>query len=116
MQVNTVMIRRLKSDALKQLPPKLRNTVTLKVQNPEDIERLQELNKATQGISRVLNAAMTTALKGSAQAVDMFASVGKDTQQQVMKAFTDCAEIKVNLVIDHVVRFGPQAQSVMSLM
>ena len=54
MQVNTVMVRRLKSEVLKQLPPKLRNTVMLKVQNEEDRDRLQELNKETQGISKVL--------------------------------------------------------------
>lgn len=97
------MVRRLKCHALKQLPPKLRNTVMLKVQNGEDKERLQELNQETKGISRVLNAAMGQAHKGNARAVDLFASVGKDTQQQVMKAFTQCADIKINLVIEHVV-------------
>ena len=103
-QVNTVMVRRLKKEVLKQLPPKMRNTVMLKVQNEEDKERLQELNKETQGISKVLNAAMVKAHKGNAKDEALFSSVGKDTQLQVMKAFTACADIKINLVIDHVVR------------
>lgn len=107
MQVNTVMIRRLKCEVLKDLPPKLRNTVMLKAKNGEDLERLQELNKETQGISRVLNACMGRAYKGNAQAEELFASVGKETQQQVMRAFTACAELKINLVIDHVVRLLP---------
>jgi hypothetical protein len=102
------MIRRLKSDVLKQLPPKLRNTVMLKVQDEEDLERLEQLNKETQGISRVLNACMGKVHSGNAQAVEMFASVGKETQQQVMRAFTECADIKMNLVIDHVVRIQQQ--------
>ena len=42
--------------------------------------------------------------KGNAAEQALFASVGKDTQLQVMKAFTTCADIKINLVIDHVVR------------
>jgi hypothetical protein len=96
--VNTIMIRRKKADVLSQLPGKRRNRVVMQLHDAESALKLA-------AISQQLNAnkaALYAAAKGRAEH-SVQSAARREHQHLLMQLFLKTAELKEQLVYEHLV-------------
>ncbi|KAL0028605.1 hypothetical protein WJX79_005056 [Trebouxia sp. C0005] len=89
---STVMVRRLKSEVLDQLPPKRRQHVYLQLQEPQN-GQMKALKSNLEKARELKNAQSNGGAQGGAD---------KGQQQMIMELYQKCAQLKSKAVAEHV--------------
>ncbi|KAL0034775.1 hypothetical protein WJX77_006947 [Trebouxia sp. C0004] len=89
---STVMVRRLKSEVLDQLPPKRRQHVYLQLQEPQNA-LMKALKSNLEKARELKNAQANGGPQGGAD---------KGQQQMIMELYQKCAQLKSKAVAEHV--------------
>lgn len=103
-QVSTVMIRRKKDEVLRDLPTKRRSTAKLRLTDPEQVEQLAALSRRLAAAGDLLSAGLGCGGGGGGAERGALAGAKAEHRELLMEAFRTTAELKKQLVTEHLVR------------